>query len=367
MPAEVEMGKYFYAHACKDFNCNVALPSYDGSVCPRHWNWELGNAGASCDTVCSSCSDGDWGVSDEASFRAALAAAGEDAEALCGGGFDGWDWDVDPGIDSSDNSCWWMTGASTNCSASYPTTRRLCRCSTVLPDDPAEPEEEPEPEPDYIPYTPYTPPPEPQKPEREVYTPVITVYSAAQEEQAADDVNTALQEARAAKEEAIRAAQQAGLPPPPPPPVAEIKSSVGFPVPIADIQEGTPERAEFETGFKSAMAGQIGGGGVFTSDKIIIDGITAARRRMQAPERRSLQAGGVEVEWHVDAPEEVMDTVASLVATVRANQALILRARTSHTLFFATGGGDSLGHFHHGRGPVRRGRPGQRPDGLRRA
>ena len=34
MPAEVEMGKYFYAHACEDYNCNVALPSYDGSVCP---------------------------------------------------------------------------------------------------------------------------------------------------------------------------------------------------------------------------------------------------------------------------------------------------------------------------------------------
>ena len=242
------------------------------------------------------------------------------------------------------------------------------RCATSSPPEPAPatpPPEEPAPEPEYIPYT---PPPEPQKPEREVYTPVITVYSAAQEEQAADDVNTALQEARAAKEEAIRAAQQAGLPPPPPPPVAEIKSSVGFPVPIADIQEGTPERAEFETGFKDAMAAQIGGGGVFTSDKIIIDGITAARRRMQAPERRSLQASGVEVEWHVDAPEEVMDTVASLVATVRANQALVvLCARISHTPFFATGGGDSLGHFYHGRGPVRRGRPGQRPDRLRRA
>ena len=133
MPVVIEMAKHHYAHACKDFNCNVVLPSYDGSVCPRRC-WELGNAGASCDTVCSSCSDGDWGVSDEASFRAALAAAGEDAEALCGGGFDGWDWDVDPGIDSSDNSCWWMTGASTNCSASHPTTRRLCRCSPVLPE-----------------------------------------------------------------------------------------------------------------------------------------------------------------------------------------------------------------------------------------
>ena len=69
-------------------------------------------------------------------------------------------------------------------------------------------------------------------------------------------------------------------------------------------------------GFKDAMAAQIGGGGVFTSDKIVIDGIMTARRRMQT--RRVLQSSGMEVEWHVEAPEEVMDTVASLVATVRS-------------------------------------------------
>ena len=63
------------------------------------------------------------------------------------------------------------------------------------------------------------------------------------------------------------------------------------------------------------MSAQIGGGGVFASDKIIIDGIVATRRRMQM--RRVLQNSGVEVEWHVQAPEVVMVTVASLVATVR--------------------------------------------------
>ena len=34
MPAAIEMGKHHYAHACEASNCNVALPSYDGSVCP---------------------------------------------------------------------------------------------------------------------------------------------------------------------------------------------------------------------------------------------------------------------------------------------------------------------------------------------
>jgi len=34
MPAEIEMGKHHFAHACEDSNCNVALPTYDGSVCP---------------------------------------------------------------------------------------------------------------------------------------------------------------------------------------------------------------------------------------------------------------------------------------------------------------------------------------------
>ena len=34
MPEQIEMGKHHFAHACEDFNCNVALPTYDGSICP---------------------------------------------------------------------------------------------------------------------------------------------------------------------------------------------------------------------------------------------------------------------------------------------------------------------------------------------
>ena len=33
MPAEIEMGKHHFAHACENRMCNVAAPDYDGSVC----------------------------------------------------------------------------------------------------------------------------------------------------------------------------------------------------------------------------------------------------------------------------------------------------------------------------------------------
>eukprot|EP01043_Picozoa_sp_COSAG02_P052004 COSAG02_NODE_5546_length_4239_cov_6.329469_3_plen_297_part_00 len=51
--------------------------------------WYLGNLGQTCTSVCSgqgfSCTDGDWGVNDETSVRAAVAAAGADPETLCDG------------------------------------------------------------------------------------------------------------------------------------------------------------------------------------------------------------------------------------------------------------------------------------------
>lgn len=64
--------------------CNLC----DGSS-PETCTWKLGAIGESCSHVCSrsglSCTDGDWGVNDVASFRTALRAAGGDPEFLCRG------------------------------------------------------------------------------------------------------------------------------------------------------------------------------------------------------------------------------------------------------------------------------------------
>ena len=73
---------------------------YSGTVCQTRQTWRLdlsnydnGNyraghpAALSCSSVCSTigrtCTDGDWGVNDEASNRAVLLAAGEDPDELC--------------------------------------------------------------------------------------------------------------------------------------------------------------------------------------------------------------------------------------------------------------------------------------------
>jgi hypothetical protein len=152
----------------------------------------------------------------------------------------------------------------------------------------------------------------------------LVTYTDAEETAAATEVSTMIADKKQEEEEAAAAAVAAGLPPPPPPPIAVVKSSAEFPVAMADIQEGSPARAEFENGFKAAFAAEIGGGGVFTADEIVIDGIVSARRR------RRLQAGsGVEVEWHVDAPAEVMTQVANLVNNI---------AETSTAITISVGG-----------------------------
>ena len=98
------------------------------------------------------------------------------------------------------------------------------------------------------------------------------------------------------------------------PPMAQVRSSVTFPISLSTIPEGTPEREEFKNGFKSAMAVQIGGGGLFSPDSIIIDLIKATnRRRMQLRNERALQeASGVDVDWHVTIPAQVKQQVANL-------------------------------------------------------
>ena len=107
--------------------------------------------------------------------------------------------------------------------------------------------------------------------------------------------------------------------------VATIKSNVNFPINIANIAEGSTNRAEFEVGFRDTMALELGNGGVFDAEDIMIDTITDASdvggRRMQSKELhvlsllRRLQTDTVDVAWHVEAPEAVMEDVANLVAT----------------------------------------------------
>jgi hypothetical protein len=74
----------------------------------------------------------------------------------------------------------------------------------------------------------------------------------------------------------------------------EIKSEIGFPVPLEDstavCASGTPERIEFETSFKGAISSSLGGGGVFDAADI---GITACT------------AGSITVGFQVVVPQEV--------------------------------------------------------------
>ena len=99
--------------------------------------WLLGSAGESCDTVCTGapghlgCHDGDWAVHNEASARAALAAASDDANTLCSdySGYSG----SYPGR-AGDGHCYFPFGSS-SCSAADPSVaadiRRLCPCRDI--------------------------------------------------------------------------------------------------------------------------------------------------------------------------------------------------------------------------------------------
>jgi hypothetical protein len=83
--------------------------------------------------------------------------------------------------------------------------------------------------------------------------------------------------------------------------------------------QGTPERIEFESGLKTALAAEIGGGTIFTASDVIIDGVTASgegRRRLSNTKFRRQQSAAVDATWHVETPPEVMGVVANLVATV---------------------------------------------------
>jgi hypothetical protein len=147
-------------------------------------------------------------------------------------------------------------------------------------------------------------PPTPPPPPPVVVEVAIVTYSAAEETAAAGELATAL--APPVVEE--------GTPPPPPAPVVEIAATVGFPVDIATIAAGSTERATFETDFKTSMAGSIGGGSAVSADKVIVDEISAGRRRLL--DSRRMQSSAVSVDFHIVAPASVQTQAASLVAAV---------------------------------------------------
>ena len=154
--------------------------------------------------------------------------------------------------------------------------------------------------------TPRPPPPPPPAP---VVVPVqIVTYTEAQAAAAASEVAAAFASPPPAPPD---------TPPPPPAPVVEITATVGFPIDIADIAEGSAERQSFEADFKASMAGSIGGGSAVSADKVVIDDITAGRRRLTTTDsRRRAQSSAVSVDFHIVVPEVVSTQATSLVAAV---------------------------------------------------
>jgi hypothetical protein len=90
--------------------------------------WLLGALAESCDTACAAvglpCTDGEWGVVDQASYEAALAEAGQ-SSSVCSVYYASSYWGGYPAV-SSGGACNWS--GATSCSDSDGTTRRLCRC-----------------------------------------------------------------------------------------------------------------------------------------------------------------------------------------------------------------------------------------------
>ncbi len=94
---------------------------------------------------------------------------------------------------------------------------------------------------------------------------------------------------------------------PPPPPPVKVGSEITIPVAAEDVsslvQEGSPQRVEFELGFKTAMSRSLGAGSVVAPDDIIIDAIVA---------------GSVAVAFHIVVPAVVTQAAADLFETLAA-------------------------------------------------
>ena len=101
-----------------------------------------------------------------------------------------------------------------------------------------------------------TQPPAPRPVVVEVRT---SVYSPTEVAEAADRVEMALATAQR---------QPDGSPPED---VVQVTAALTFPVSIETIEEGSPERAEFETGFRASMAAELGG---VRTDAIVVQGIS---------------------------------------------------------------------------------------------
>jgi hypothetical protein len=100
---------------------------------PNTESWRYGAPGEACSAVCSSagmgCEDGDWGVHDEQSMRAALEAAWQSVDAVCTRGFYSSSYLTSPKVYEYYGECYYMEGSeSTSCSATSSGNRRLCRC-----------------------------------------------------------------------------------------------------------------------------------------------------------------------------------------------------------------------------------------------
>ena len=87
-------------------------------------------------------------------------------------------------------------------------------------------------------------------------------------------------------------------------PKVTVSSAIIFPLAIEAIAAGTAARTAFEDGFRASMASKLGGGGVFQADEIVID---------------SVQAGSVEVQFHVEAPAAARSQAASMFTTLAAS------------------------------------------------
>jgi hypothetical protein len=118
-----------------------------------------------------------------------------------------------------------------------------------------------------------------------------------------------------------------GTPPAPPAPVVEVAATVGFAMDIATIAQGSQARTDFEEGFKTSMAGSIAGGAAVVADQIIVDAITASRRRLL--DNRRVQSATIEVEFHIIAPATVATQAASLVAAVDTSSIVVAGATAS--------------------------------------
>lgn len=82
-----------------------------------------------------------------------------------------------------------------------------------------------------------------------------------------------------------------------------VASTVIFPVTIERIAEGSAQRADFESGFRSSMAQQLGG---ISSNNIVVSGISG---------------GSIVVDWALIVPASVATEAASLVTTLASSGA----------------------------------------------